>query len=68
MNGLGLLGLLLIIYAVVVLYIAIKKPAKVWGMAKIKLFRKLLGELGTVIFFIVFALVAAGFGVWLLTI
>jgi hypothetical protein len=68
MNGLGLLGLLLIIYAVVVLYIAIKKPAKVWDMAKIKLFRKLLGELGTVIFFIVFALVAAGFGVWLLTI
>ena len=64
--GWSLLGLLLIVYAVVVAYIAFKKPEKIWDMAKIKFFRKVLGELGTVIFFVIFALAALGFGVWLL--
>ncbi|NLW12328.1 MAG: hypothetical protein GX028_09995 [Clostridiaceae bacterium] len=64
--GWSLLGLLLIVYAIVVVYIALKKPEKIWDMAKIKMFRKVLGELGTVIFFIVFALVALGFGIWLM--
>jgi hypothetical protein len=64
--GWSLLGLLLIVYAVVVAYIAFKQPEKIWDMAKIQLFRKVLGELGPVIFFVIFALAALGFGVWLL--
>lgn len=64
--GWSLLGLLLIVYAFVVAYIAFKKPEKIWDMAKIKLFRKVLGELGTVIMFAIISLVALGFGVWLL--
>lgn len=66
MNGLALLGLLLIIYAVFVVFIAVKKPAKIWEMAKIRMFIKIMGEKGTVIFFIVFAIIVGAAGVWLL--
>jgi hypothetical protein len=66
MNGLALLGIVLIIYAAFVIFITIKKPEGIWNMAKIRMFRKLLGEQGTVIFFYVFAIVAAVAGVWLL--
>lgn len=66
MDGLALLGLILIVYAGAVIFITVKKPDQIWNMAKIKLFRKMLGEKGTEIFFYLFALAAAGFGVWLL--
>lgn len=66
MNWLALLGLLLIIYAAVVVWIAAKKPEKLWDMAKIRAFRKVLGDKGTVIFFYIFAAVSLGFGIWLL--
>ncbi|NCC78597.1 MAG: hypothetical protein EOM07_03250 [Clostridia bacterium] len=66
MDGLALLGLLLIAYAAAVIFITVKKPEQIWNMAKIKMFRKLLGEKGTEIFFYLFALAAAGFGIWLL--
>jgi len=66
MDGLALLGLILIVYAGAVIFITVKKPEQIWNMAKIKLFRKMLGEKGTEIFFYLFALAAAGFGVWLL--
>ena len=58
MDGWALLGLLLIAYAAFVVYLNIKKPAKIWDMAKIRMFRKLLGEQGTVVFFYIFAAVA----------
>jgi hypothetical protein len=67
MNGWAILGLLLIAYAIAVTVLAIKKPENIWNMAKIKMFRKILGEKGTVIFFYIFALIAAGFGIWFLT-
>lgn len=67
MNGWAILGLVLIAYAIAVAVLAIKKPEKIWNMAKIRMFRKILGEKGTVIFFFVFALIAAGFGIWFLT-
>lgn len=67
MDGWALLGLLLIAYAAFVVYLNIKKPEKIWDMAKIRMFRKLLGEQGTVIFFYIFAAIALGFGIWLLT-
>ena len=66
MDGLALLGLILIAYAGAVIFITVKKPEQIWNMAKIKLFRKMLGDRGTEIFFYLFALAAAGFGVWLL--
>ena len=66
MNGLALLGLFLILYAVVVVVLAIKKPKSIWEMGKIQLFIKLLGDKGTVILFYVIAAVALGFGIWLL--
>jgi hypothetical protein len=67
MNGYALLGLLAIIYAILVVYIAAKKPPKLWEMAKIRMFRKVLGEQGTVVFFYIFALVFVALGIWLIT-
>lgn len=66
MNGLALLGLILILYSILVVFITIKKPKSIWEMGKIKMFIKLLGEKGTIIFFYVFAAIALGFGIWLL--
>jgi len=66
MNGLALLGLFLILYAGVVVVLAVKKPKSIWEMGKIRLFIKLLGDTGTVIFFYVVAAAALGCGIWLL--
>ncbi|WP_312649377.1 hypothetical protein [Proteiniclasticum sp.] len=66
MDGLALLGLILIAYAAAVVFLTLKKPEQIWNMAKIRMFRKVLGEKGTDIFFYVFALIAAGLGIWLL--
>jgi len=65
-NGLALLGIILLLYAVLVVVLAVKKPTSIWEMAKVRAFRKLLGEKGTLILFYVLAVVAAGFGIWLL--
>ena len=67
MNGYALLGILAFIYAGLVFFITIKKPDAIWNMAKIRGFRKVLGEKGTVIFFYGFGLLALGLGVWLMT-
>ncbi len=66
MNGWALLGILMVVYAALVVWIAVKQPPKIWGMAKIKLFIKVLGEKGTVIFFYIFALLFAVVGIWLI--
>ncbi len=66
MDGLALIGLILLVYAGAVVYITLKKPKAIWNMAKIRVFRKLLGDRGTEIFFYLFALASAGFGLWLL--
>lgn len=66
MNGLALLGILLILYSAAVVYITVRKPEGIWNMAKIKLFRKILGEKGTEIFFYLFAAAALGIGIWLM--
>jgi hypothetical protein len=66
MNGWGLLGIFLILYSGAVVYIAAKKPEGLWNMAKIRMFRKVLGDSGTVIFFYIFAAASLGIGVWLL--
>ncbi len=59
------LGLFLIVYALVVFWISFKKPAGIWKMGKIQGFVKILGELGTQIFFVIFGLAALGFGILL---
>ena len=66
MNGLALLGLFLILYSIVVVILAIKRPKSIWEMGKIRFFIKLLGDRGTVVLFYVIAGVALGFGIWLL--
>lgn len=66
MDGLALLGLILIAYAVAVVFITLKKPEQIWNMGKIRMFRKILGEKGTDIFFYIFSLASAAFGIWLL--
>ena len=66
MNGLALVGLLLIVYSLAVGMIAVKKPQKIWDMAKIKFFRKILGENGTTVFFYIFSIGCFAVGIWLL--
>ena len=64
MNWNALWGTLLIVYGALVIFIALKKPAAIWSMGKIKAFIKVLGEKGTVIFFYIWAALALGFGLW----
>jgi hypothetical protein len=66
MDGIALLGIFLLLYAGYMVYINVKKPEKIWNMYKIKKFRKLLGEKGTVIFLYIVAAVSAGAGIWLM--
>ena len=66
MNTMALLGILALIYAFVVLFIAFKKPSRVWNMKKIEAFKKVLGEKGTVIFFAIWAVAFIILGVWLM--
>lgn len=65
MNWKPLLGLLALIYGIFVIYVAIKKPAKIWSMGKIQGFIKVLGEKGTVVFFIIWGIAFAALGIWL---
>jgi len=66
MNIGALLGVLAILYAVMVIVIAVKKPVKIWNMKKIQGFKKVLGEKGTVIFFYIWGAAFVVLGVWLL--
>lgn len=60
-------GILAILYAAMVVVIAVLKPEKIWNMKKIEMFKKLLGDKGTEIFFYIWALIFLVLGVWLLT-
>ncbi len=66
MNTQALIGILLIVYAAVVVMLTLKKPESIWSMKKIQLFEKALGVKGTEILFYVFAVVAAAVGVYLM--
>lgn len=67
MDGMALLGILALLYSVIVIIIIYKKPAKIWNMRKIKMFERVLGEKGTVIFFYIFAILAGILGIWLIS-
>jgi len=60
-------AVLAILYAVMVIVIAVLKPEPIWKMKKIKIFIKILGDTGTEIFFYIWALMFLVLGVWLLT-
>lgn len=66
MNTMALLGILALVYALVVIVIAFKKPEKIWKMKKIEWFKKALGEKGTVIFFYLWGLGFIALGIWLI--
>jgi hypothetical protein len=59
-------GILAIVYAAAVVVIAVVKPEKIWTMKKIELFKKVLGDRGTEIFFYIWALNFLVLGVWLI--
>lgn len=61
-------AILAILYAAAVVIIAVMKPEKIWNMKKIELFKKVLGDTGTEIFFYIWALIFLVLGVWLFTI
>lgn len=65
MNGLALLGILVFVYAAFIFFVAFKKPEKIWSMAKIEGFKKVLGEKGTIIFFNIWGILAVAFGLLL---
>lgn len=60
-------GILSILYAGLVVVIAVLKPVQIWNMKKIELFKKVLGDKGTEIFFYIWALIFLVLGVWLFT-
>ena len=61
------LAIVLILYSVIVIGLAVTKPAAIWKMKKIQLFEKYLGAKGTEIFFYIWALIFLVLGIWLLT-
>ncbi len=50
-----------------VVIIAVVKPKSIWNMKKIEMFKKVLGDTGTEIFFFVWALIFLVLGIWLFT-
>ena len=68
MNWYPVLGLLALAYAALCIYLGVaKKPAALWNMGKIQAILKVLGEKGTVIFFIFWGIAFAVLGIWLFT-
>ncbi len=59
-------GILAVVYAVMVVVIAVMKPEKIWNMKKIEMFKKVLGDKGTEIFFYIWAVGFLFLGIWLL--
>ncbi|HZH93362.1 MAG TPA: hypothetical protein VFD79_04605 [Tissierellaceae bacterium] len=63
----SLWGVLAVVYSAAVVVITVVKPEKIWNMKKIELFKKVLGEKGTEIFFYIWALIFLVLGIWLIT-
>lgn len=59
-------GIIAIVYAAMVIVLAITKPEAIWKIKKIQFFEKHFGVKGTELFFYVWALVFLVLGVWLL--
>jgi hypothetical protein len=59
MDGWLIFAIVLWVYAVAVLVIAAIKPDAIWNLAKIQGFVKLMGDTGTRVFFVVWAIAVA---------
>ena len=66
MNWFALLGVLAAAYGLFAIYVALKRPEKIWGMGKVQGFVNKIGEKGTTIWFSVFGLALFGLGIWLI--
>jgi len=66
MNGWALLGIIMVMYCAFVIFTVIKKPKAIWDMKKVQTYIKVLGERGTEIVFVIFALIIGGLGIWML--
>ena len=60
------LAIFLVVYGIAVYLITAFKPAKIWNMGKIQAFVKIMGDIGTQIFFFIFGSASLGIGIWLL--
>jgi hypothetical protein len=63
-NIMFFLGIILVLYSIVVFWVALTKPQKIWNMGKIQAFITILGEFGTRLFFVVFGCAALVLGIW----
>jgi fatty acid desaturase len=59
------LGIALLVYGAFCIFAGLVKIPFIWNLGKIEMFKKLLGETGTQIFFVVWGLIALGFGIWI---
>ena len=66
MNWWALLGVVAAAYGVFAVYVAVKKPDKIWNMGKVQGFVKKLGDRGTMIWFCVFGAALFAVGIWLI--
>ena len=66
MNWWALLGIISAGYGVFAIFVAWKRPEKIWNMSKVQAFVKKLGATGTSIWFSVFGLLLIGLGFWLI--
>lgn len=66
MDGTAIVGILAILYAGAVVYIANNKPEQIWKMKKIQVIKNRLGENGAVIFLFAWALLFVVVGITLL--
>jgi hypothetical protein len=62
-----ILGILVMLYAMVFVVIAVVKPGVVWNSKKTETLKKVFGEIGTGIFFYIWALLILALGIWLFT-
>jgi hypothetical protein len=60
-----ILSFVLIIYGILVLYLTLSKSNLLFNNPKTKMFFKMFGEKGTIIFFVIWGLIALGIGVYL---
>jgi len=57
-----ILGIVLIIYGILCMYIALVKPPFIWNLGKLKVMRKMMGDKGLLIFLLLWGVVAIVIG------
>lgn len=57
-----ILGIVLIIYGILCMYIAFIKPPFIWNLGKLKVMRKMMGDRGLIIFLLLWGVSAIVIG------